>query len=161
LCGGDRRRSPDPQRQGHGVPDRRPAARHRREPRSHEPADRRWWDRAVLARGGQPRHDHVAARRERPPRDLAARDRPALRGAARVFDDLPARPTMTRSKAPARATRQRRGWVALLVLAAGCAPGAMSVYAPNAGTRTVPPLTAPIQLYLGRKTNDSVELTGD
>ena len=37
----------------------------------------------------------------------------------------------------------------------------MSVYAPNPGTRTVEPLAAPITLYLGEKTGDSVESVGD
>ena len=47
-------------------------------------------------------------------------------------------------------------------MAASCiGPGGMSVYAPNPGTRTVEPLAPPITLYLGDKTNDSVESAGD
>src|SRR5262245_22373872 len=39
--------------------------------------------------------------------------------------------------------------------------GAMSVHAPKPGTRAVEPLAAPITLYLGEKTGDSVESVGD
>jgi murein DD-endopeptidase MepM/ murein hydrolase activator NlpD len=60
-------------------------------------------------------------------------------------------------------TRQQWGWVALLLLAAGCAgpPGATSVYAPHPGSKTAAPLTAPIHVYLGRKDGDWIDFTMD
>jgi hypothetical protein len=56
----------------------------------------------------------------------------------------------------------RASCVAAALMAASCiGPGAMSVYAPRPGTRTVQPLAAPSTVYLGEKTDGSVASAGD
>jgi murein DD-endopeptidase MepM/ murein hydrolase activator NlpD len=69
---------------------------------------------------------------------------------------------VTRSD-PRATARIATPWIALLWLASGCVgpPGATAVYAPWPGGKTVAPLTAPIQLYLGRKQGGWLEFALD